>query len=120
MQRLKTKCIITGKINKKEVQKNIEMFQNDKERIIICNIKAGGIGISLHDINGIYQRISLISPCYSAVDLVQVLGRIHRAGSKSIAIQKLIFCAGTVEEEINKKVQKKIQNIQTINDGDLF
>ena len=118
-ERLKTKCLITGKISNDERKKNIENFQSDRERIIICNIKAGGVGISLHDLNGNYPRVSLISPTYSAQDLLQSLGRIHRAGAKSKAIQKIIFCAGTIEEEICAKVENKINNIKLINDGDL-
>lgn len=117
--KLKTKCIIDGSITGEEREKNIEAFQSDTSRIILCNIKAGGVGISLHDLNGNYPRVSLISPTNSAVDLVQSLGRIHRAGAKSKAIQKLIFCADTIEEEIAKKVSGKIDNIKMINDGDL-
>lgn len=118
-KRLKTNCIITGKISEEERNRNIEKFQNDEERIIICNIKAGGVGISLHDLNGKYSRISLISPTYSAQDLLQSLGRIHRAGAKSKAIQKIIFCSETIEENICMKVEQKINNIHLINDGDL-
>ncbi len=73
----------------------------------------------MHDINGKYPRVSLISPTFSAQDLKQALGRIHRAGAKSPAIQKIIFCAGTVEEKVAKKVAMKIKNIDTINDGDI-
>lgn len=116
---LKTKCLITGSIKNEEREKNINDFQSDKKRIIICNIRAGGIGISLHDLNGKYNRISLISPSYSAQDLIQALGRIHRAGAKSKCIQKIIFCANTIEEKMSKKVEKKIKNIHIINDGDL-
>jgi superfamily II DNA or RNA helicase len=118
-QKLKCDCIIDGSITGEQREKNIEAFQSDQSRIILCNIKAGGVGISLHDLNGTYPRVSLISPTNSAVDLVQALGRIHRAGAKSKAIQRLLFCAGTIEEEIAQNVSVKIQNITLINDGDL-
>lgn len=118
-QKLKCDCIIDGSITGEQREKNIEAFQSDQSRIILCNIKAGGVGISLHDLNGTYPRVSLISPTNSAVDLVQALGRIHRAGAKSKAIQRLLFCAGTIEEEIAQNVSAKIQNIALINDGDL-
>lgn len=118
-EKLKTKCIIDGSITGEHRDANIDAFQSDKERIILCNIKAGGVGISLHDLNGNYPRVSLISPTNSAIDLVQSLGRIHRAGAQSKAIQKIIFCANTIEEEISKKVASKIDNIKIINDGDL-
>ena len=116
---LKTKCLIYGEQNDNERQTNIELFQSDKERIIIANIKAGGVGISLHDINGKYKRVSLISPCWSAQDVKQSLGRIHRAGAKSNAIQYIIFTANTIEESIAEKLQTKLTNMSTINDGDI-
>lgn len=118
-QKLKTDCILTGKITGEAREKNIEEFQSDRSRVIICNIRAGGVGVSLHDLNGIYPRISLISPTPSAQDLKQVFGRIHRAGGKSKAIQKIIFCAETIEESIAERVQEKMKNMDTINDGDL-
>lgn len=117
--KLNTKCLIWGSNKTGERDKNIEDFQNGKERVIICNIQAGGVGISLHDINGNYPRVSLISPSWSAQNMLQALGRIWRAGSKSKAIQKIVFAAETIEEGICNVVRKKIANIHTINDGDL-
>jgi SNF2 family DNA or RNA helicase len=116
---LKTNCLIYGEQTDNERQTNIELFQSDRERVIIANIKAGGVGISLHDINGRYKRISLVSPCWSAQDLKQSLGRIHRAGAKSNATQYIIFTANTIEESIAEKLQSKLANMSTINDGDI-
>lgn len=117
-KRLKTKCLITGN-NPKDREKNRIAFQKGKERIIILNNQAGGESIDLHDEFGNYPRVSLISPTYSAQNLKQILGRLPRAGAKSKVIQKIIFAAGTVEEEVADKVAVKIKNIATINDGDL-
>lgn len=119
-KKLKTNCIIDGSITGTERDINIDRFQTDNDRIIICNIKAGGVGISLHDLNGNHARVSLISPTNSAIDLKQTLGRIHRAGAKSKAIQKLIYCAGTYEEKLAQRVAAKIDSIALINDGDLM
>jgi superfamily II DNA or RNA helicase len=118
-EKLNTNCIVWGDNKLGERDKNIEDFQSDKSRIIICNIKAGGVGISLHDLNGNFPRLSLISPTWSAQDLLQALGRIHRAGGKSKSIQKIIFAANTVEESVCEIVKSKINNIHTLNDGDL-
>lgn len=118
-KQLKTNCIIDGSTNN-ERNNNIESFQQDKERVILCNTKAGGVGISLHDINGEFPRVSLISPSDSAIDLKQVFGRIHRDGGKSKSIQKIIFCSDTIEESIAENVQRKIENIELLNDGDLI
>jgi len=115
---LDTKSIIYGQQSETERSKNINMFNSDQSRIIICNIASGGCGISLHDTNGNYPRISLISPSWSAQDIIQVLGRIHRAMAKSDAEQHILFCAQTFEEKIGMILQQKINNIQMINQND--
>lgn len=98
----------------------IRAFQDDTNRVCICNIRAGGVGISLHDLNGHHARIALISPSFSAQDLLQALGRIHRAGAKSKAIERIVFAAGSdIEERTCKAIQRKVRNINLINDGDL-
>ena len=63
--------------------------------------------------------MSLIVPSYSSIQLIQALGRIHRAGSKTPCTQRIIFCSGTMEEHIVKKLKEKINNLSSINDNDL-
>jgi hypothetical protein len=97
----------------------IASFQANKSHLIICQIAAGGVGVSLHDLHG-KPRVSLISPTYSAVDLKQALGRIHRTGAKTPALQYILFAANSVEEEVSKSVKTKLRNIDLLNDGDLL
>lgn len=115
--RLKTKCIIWGSQTIKERSKSIDDFCSDKSRVIICNISSGGCGISIHDTNGTYPRVSIISPTWSAQDLIQVLGRIHRAMGKTDCVQQIIFCKGTIEESVGNIIKSKISNIRVFNDG---
>lgn len=110
---------VYGGQSEDERQAAIAAFQRDEARVLICNVVAGSSGISLHDINGRYPRVSLITPTFHAVDLRQCLGRVHRAGGKSKSIQKLVFSKHTPEERIFRRVQAKLNNIDKINDGDL-
>ena len=118
-EKLNTKCLIFGEQSLEERDINIELFNKDKSRICISNIKCGGVGLSLHDLNGIHPRVSLISPTWSAQDLVQVLGRIFRAGCKTKVRQRIIFCKGTVEDGVCNNIKEKIGNIAMLNDGDM-
>jgi superfamily II DNA or RNA helicase len=118
-KRLHTICIVWGENKGDEREKNIAAFQEDKERVILVNVKAGGSGLSLHDLNGTYPRIALISPTPSAVDLRQALGRIHRDGAKSKALQKIVFVANTEEEDTCERTKKKLEHLDLLNDGDL-
>jgi superfamily II DNA or RNA helicase len=115
--KLKCTCIIDGSTKYEKCIENMEAFQADKERIIICNIKSGGVAISLHDLNGKHRRESIICPPQSAQDLIQTFGRIHRAGALTHAIQRLMYAKETVEEDVAVKVATKINNIRQINDG---
>lgn len=116
-KKFNTKCIISGNISSDNIDKNIKDFQENRTNLIICTVQAGK-GISLHDIHG-RPRVSLISPSFSAVDLIQVLGRIVRAGMKSPAIQRLIYTADTCEEAICENIKGKLEFTSKLNDNDL-
>ena len=112
-------CRIQGGQSEDERQAAIDAFQQDRARVILCMIQAGGVGLSLHDVNGTFPRVALICPTFSATDLRQSLGRIHRAGAKSAAQQFIVFAAGTIEETVRSRVEGKLANIDLLNDGDL-
>lgn len=92
----------------------ITSFQEDSTRVLLVNVSAGGTGVSLHDTIGDHSRVSLISPTFNAKQHLQTLGRIHRNGAKTDAIQKILVAAGTVEEQVMKAIERKITNMHTI------
>lgn len=115
---LHTDCIIWGGQTDDQRQINVQNFQDNVNKVVICNIKCG-VGLSLHDLTGSHPRVSLLSPCWSSIDLIQALGRIHRATSKSKSLQRIIFVAGTIEEKIAMKLETKLKDLNTINNLDL-
>lgn len=117
---LDTKCVVYGQQTTEERAYYVRQFNTDKSRVIICNIQSGGEGISLHDTIGDYPRVSIISPSWSAQKIIQCLGRIHRANTKTAVRQRIIFCANSVEEMICENMKGKIINIAELNDGDLL
>lgn len=114
-EKLQTSCVISGKQSASTREVNIEDFQNDKERVILCNTAAGGVGISLHDVTGKHPRAAIISPDWNEKNIVQVIGRVHRAGGKTPSLQRILFAAGTVEEKVERSVRKKISNLELLN-----
>ena len=68
---------------------------------------------------GKYPRLALISPSYSAVIMRQVTGRVWRESSKTKSLQRIVFVAGTVEEQVCDVVKDKLNNLDMLNDGDL-
>lgn len=110
---------IAGDQSATDREDTINAFQSNAHHFLACQIAAGGVGVSLHDLHG-RPRVSLISPTYSAIDLKQALGRIHRSGAKSPALQYILFAANSVEEEVSHAVRRKLKNIELLNDGDLL
>src|SRR5205807_1765608 len=90
------------------------------DNIIICQIKAGGTGLNLHDLDGKHPRVSLMNYPETGSDLIQALGRVYRAGCKTPVLQRII-CVANVEYEkrIMNNINKKLKNISAINDGDI-
>jgi SNF2 family DNA or RNA helicase len=107
---LKCKAIEGGQ-TVEERQAIVDEFQNDESTIVVANIAAGGTGLSLHDCNGDRPRVSLICPSFNAKDYLQTLGRIHRNGAKSDAIQKVLVTSGSIEENVIDSIERKINNL---------
>lgn len=110
--------VIFGDQTIEERQANIDLFQTNSNRIIICMIQAGSESISLHDKDGNNPRISLISPSFSGKELLQALGRIYRTGVKSRVEQKIIFCDEPTEKVICEKIKEKINFMNNFADFD--
>jgi superfamily II DNA/RNA helicase len=128
MKKLNTNCCIHGTLGEERYE-NIELFQTDKEQIMICQINSGATGIGLHNVNGGRTRTGIVSCPLSAKVLLQALGRLPRAGSVEHTdklgqiipiVQVVVFIAGIKQEErIAEIMNSKLECISMINDGDL-
>jgi hypothetical protein len=97
----------------------LNRFQQNETHVILLMSQAGGTGVSLHDLNG-RPRAALICPGYDAVEFLQVLGRIHRAASLSMAMNFIVFASGVpVERRIRARLEAKLTNMTALNDHDL-
>ena len=114
----KTESIVHGGQTMAERDAVVDNFQKNRTNIILCTIGSGSLGLSLHDLYGV-PRVSLISPTFKSISLQQALGRIYRAGSKSPALQRIIYCSNTCEESICHIVNEKLKFTSKINDNDL-
>ncbi len=111
---------IVGGQSEKVRNSEIALFQSDIKRIFLVTIQSGAASISLHDLNGNYPRHTLINPSYSAINILQALGRCFRANGKTPVIQRFFFANGVgVEEKMRKRVNLRLTNLDSLNDGDL-
>tara|TARA_Y100000996_G_scaffold107768_2_gene79395 strand:- start:581 stop:1921 length:1341 start_codon:yes stop_codon:yes gene_type:complete len=112
-EQLDCDCVVGGQ-SAEHRQQAIDDFQADRTRVLVVNIAAGGTGLSLHDVNGKHARVSLISPSFNAKDHLQALGRIHRNGAKSHALQKILVAADSVEETVMTAIKNKLNNLTAL------
>ena len=109
----------TGEAGKRQRDANIAAFNADKEPFIISTAASGGIAISLPDRHGNFPRLGLISPGYSAREFRQLCGRLPRVDSVTKSIYRVLFAAGTPQEKVHRKLAGKLNNLDTLMDGDL-
>lgn len=109
---------IYGGQNERERQAGIAAFQANETHVMVGMSSACGVALSLHDDRHERPRVSLISPSYSASELLQALGRIRRVGGTH-ATQKIVLAAGSVEENVARAVRGKVDNLGALTDADL-
>ena len=110
---------IYGGQHDRERQAGIDAFQDNRIHVMVGMSSACGVALSLHDVKHERPRVSLISPGYSCPELKQALGRIRRVGG-TFAAQKIVLAANSVEERVARAVNRKIDNLDALIDGDLM
>lgn len=110
---------IYGGQKEQERQHGIDLFQSNRIPVIIGMAAACSVALSLHDEKHERQRVSLISPGYSASEFSQGLGRIRRVGGTT-AVQKIIIAAGSVEERVGRVIERKMDNLSALTDRDFI
>jgi superfamily II DNA or RNA helicase len=110
---------IFGETTKEDRAEIVEQFQSNKINCLVCQLACGGVALSLHDLTGDRPRTTLINPDFSARNLKQVLGRIHRIGGVSQCVQRIIIARGTIEEKIINILERGIKELTIGNDGSL-
>lgn len=102
-----------GTQNPKQRQREVDNFQYGKSKCCLFTFKAGGVGLSLHhEFPYTKQRTTILTPTYSAMELVQGMGRCPRVTSLSDTSQIVVFYAGTIEVHVAQKVSQKLKCLQ--------
>lgn len=100
-------------------EESIREFQHGKNRVMLAMIQAGGTGLNLQDKIGDRPRISFVLPTWNATEFRQALGRIHRVDAKTPALQRILWTLHSpIDEYIAANIERKLNCIDTLNDGD--
>jgi hypothetical protein len=103
----------------KQRDASVAKFQRNDCPALIVNNQAGGVCLSMQDLDGFHPRMGLVMPSFSATDMIQVCGRLPRDGGKSTAHYRFIFADSTIEKGMHRAVRAKQHNIEALNDADL-
>lgn len=98
---------------------NLEKFQANDCRTLVVNNAAGGVALSMQDLTGECPRIGYVMPSFSAAEMLQVFGRLPRDGGKSKCFYLVPFVAKSVEVPMHRALTSKLNNLDTLTDGDL-
>lgn len=123
-KRLKWRCRVDGSqrgvAGQRRRQEMIDDIQADRERGILLNSRAGGVSISMQDLTGKFPRAGLVSLPNSASMFRQLCGRFRRQGGKSKSFYRVILAANTVEVKTHRQLSQKLNQIDALNNGDLW
>jgi SWI/SNF-related matrix-associated actin-dependent regulator 1 of chromatin subfamily A len=95
---------VTGRENQAEKQAAIDSFQNNpKTDIIICSIRAAGVGLTLTAAS----NVAFIEFPWTYADCVQCEDRCHRIGQKDSVTCYYFLGRNTIDEKVYQIIQDK-------------
>ena len=105
---------------KRNNQKNVDRFQSGKSLVMIATPQSGGTGINLDDTTGKSPRsIHILTPTFSANDLAQIIGRVHRLNTKSGSNVHSYLSDNSIDVWNGQLLQKKLKQQGAITSGDV-
>lgn len=95
---------VTGRDNTDQKQASIDAFQKDPDvKLIICNIKAAGVGITLTA----SSRVAFIEYPWTYADCIQCEDRAHRIGQKNNVMCTYFLGQDTIDERMYELILEK-------------
>lgn len=96
-------CSVTGSDNQQQKQWAIDSFQAKKKRIIICSIKAAGVGLTLTaSSNVVFTELP-----WTMADLSQCECRAYRNGQKNAVTSWILMGIDTIDSYLYSLIMKK-------------
>lgn len=95
---------ITGALSAVERQEAVDAFQNDPTvRVIVLQLQAGGVGITLHAAS----HVVMVESSFVPGDNQQVADRVHRIGQRSSVLVRHVALAGSVDTVVADVLARK-------------
>ena len=95
---------VTGREDQQQKQQSIDSFQrNPKTDIIICSIRAAGVGLTLTA----SSDVAFVEFPWTYADCCQCEDRSHRIGQKDSVTARYFLGKNTIDEKVYKIIQMK-------------
>jgi SWI/SNF-related matrix-associated actin-dependent regulator 1 of chromatin subfamily A len=105
---------ITGETDAEERNEVVRLFQEDPEcRILIANIQAGGVGLTLTAAS----KILFFEFGWTPAEMAQAEDRIYRIGQKNNCVIYYMFARQTIDEHFIKMLADKKAVVDQATDG---
>jgi SNF2 family DNA or RNA helicase len=105
---------ITGSTSQKKRQEYVDDFQdNPNTKIIVCNIKAGGVGITLTAAS----NVMFMEMGWSPADMDQAEDRLHRIGQENSVNCWYLIAQSTIEQHIEGLISSKRAIVDSATEG---
>lgn len=101
---------VTGRQNAAQKQAAIDAFQAGERRIIICSIKAAGVGLTLTA----SSNILFVELCWTMADLSQCESRCHRNGQKNAVNSWVLIGSHSIDRYLFQLIMDKGSMANTI------
>ena len=99
-----TAVSVTGRDSQDEKQRAVDAFQNNpKADIIICSIKAAGVGLTLTA----SSNVAFVEFPWTYADCCQCEDRAHRIGQKDSVTSYYFLGRRTIDEKVYRIIQEK-------------
>ncbi len=105
--------MVIGGMSDAQKQVAIDNFQNDqKSRIFVAQIKAGGVGITLTSAS----LVIFVEASWCPADILQAIDRLHRIGQDKPVVAQFLVIQNTIEHFVLSTAIKKIKHIKEVLD----
>ena len=106
---------LDGKTNAKDRVKLVEEFNNNKDKVFLISLKAGGTGLNLTSANIVVH----FDPWWNPAVEGQASDRAHRIGQKNVVNVIKLIAKNTAEERVINLQETKKELIEDVINGNL-
>lgn len=103
--------VITGSVSARDRQLAVDAFQNDPTvRVIVLQLQAGGVGITLHAAS----QVVLVESSFVPGDNQQLADRVHRIGQKNSVLVRHVALANSVDAIVADVLARKSSMVSQV------